>query len=113
MSSGEWRHGNFRELMGALWILAIGAPRPIAGVALGALWASGCFGSVFNRLRKVTTCGLVDANTVLIFSAVRQVRANAETATDARAAKRFGAQGIGLVRTEHMFFEASFYQSLR
>ena len=53
------------------------------------------------------------ANTVLTVSAVRQVRANAETAMDARAAKRFGAQGIGLVRTEHMFFEASFYQSLR
>ncbi|HEV2366041.1 MAG TPA: pyruvate, phosphate dikinase [Caulobacteraceae bacterium] len=34
-----------------------------------------------------------------------QVRANAETPLDARAARRFGAQGIGLVRTEHMFFE--------
>ena len=34
------------------------------------------------------------------------VRANAETPTDARAAVRFGAQGIGLCRTEHMFFDA-------
>ena len=34
-----------------------------------------------------------------------KVRANAETATDARAARSFGAEGIGLCRTEHMFFD--------
>jgi pyruvate,orthophosphate dikinase len=34
------------------------------------------------------------------------VRANAETPEDARAARSFGAEGIGLSRTEHMFFEA-------
>jgi pyruvate, orthophosphate dikinase len=34
-----------------------------------------------------------------------RVRANAETPADARCAKDFGAEGIGLVRTEHMFFE--------
>ena len=33
------------------------------------------------------------------------VRANAETAHDARLARDFGAEGIGLIRTEHMFFE--------
>jgi len=33
------------------------------------------------------------------------VRANADTPTDARVAVLFGAQGIGLCRTEHMFFE--------
>jgi len=33
------------------------------------------------------------------------VRANAETPQDARTAREFGAQGIGLCRTEHMFFE--------
>ncbi len=40
---------------------------------------------------------------------VRQlrVRANAETPQDAAMARRFGAEGIGLARTEHMFFEAS------
>lgn len=32
-----------------------------------------------------------------------QVRANADTATDARRAREMGAQGIGLCRTEHMF----------
>ncbi len=34
-----------------------------------------------------------------------KVRANAETPLDARTARQFGAQGIGLCRTEHMFFE--------
>ncbi len=33
------------------------------------------------------------------------VRANAETPEDARTARRFGAEGIGLSRTEHMFFD--------
>jgi pyruvate,orthophosphate dikinase len=32
------------------------------------------------------------------------VRANADTPTDARIAREFGAEGIGLCRTEHMFF---------
>jgi pyruvate, orthophosphate dikinase len=32
------------------------------------------------------------------------VRANADTPTDARVARSFGAEGIGLCRTEHMFF---------
>jgi pyruvate,orthophosphate dikinase len=35
------------------------------------------------------------------------VRANADTPTDARVARLFGAAGIGLCRTEHMFFEES------
>ena len=34
-----------------------------------------------------------------------KVRANAETPRDARQARQFGAEGIGLCRTEHMFFE--------
>ncbi|MDE2489148.1 MAG: pyruvate, phosphate dikinase, partial [Alphaproteobacteria bacterium] len=34
-----------------------------------------------------------------------KVRANAETALDARTARQFGAEGIGLCRTEHMFFD--------
>lgn len=34
-----------------------------------------------------------------------KVRANAETPLDARTARNFGAEGIGLCRTEHMFFE--------
>ena len=34
-----------------------------------------------------------------------KVRANADTPRDARVARAFGAEGIGLCRTEHMFFE--------
>ncbi len=35
-----------------------------------------------------------------------KVRTNAETPADAETARKFGAEGIGLCRTEHMFFEA-------
>ena len=35
-----------------------------------------------------------------------KVRANADTPTDARVALKFGTEGIGLCRTEHMFFDA-------
>jgi pyruvate, orthophosphate dikinase len=35
-----------------------------------------------------------------------KIRTNAETGPDAETARRFGAEGIGLCRTEHMFFEA-------
>ncbi len=35
-----------------------------------------------------------------------EVRANADTPADAEMARNFKAQGIGLCRTEHMFFEA-------
>ena len=34
-----------------------------------------------------------------------KVRANAETVLDAETARKFGAEGIGLCRTEHMFFD--------
>ena len=34
-----------------------------------------------------------------------RIRANAETPADAKAARSFGAEGIGLCRTEHMFFQ--------
>jgi pyruvate,orthophosphate dikinase len=42
-----------------------------------------------------------------------RVRANAETAADARMAHEFGAEGIGLSRTEHMFFEADRIGAMR
>ena len=38
------------------------------------------------------------------------VRANAETPLDAETARGFGAEGIGLSRTEHMFFETGAYR---
>ena len=41
------------------------------------------------------------------------VRANADTPNDAKAAVRFGAEGIGLCRTEHMFFDEERIQAVR
>ena len=51
---------------------------------------SGDFGILMEWADEVRTMG---------------VRANADTPADARAAREFGAEGIGLCRTEHMFFE--------
>ena len=42
-----------------------------------------------------------------------KVRANADTPADARQALAFGAEGIGLCRTEHMFFEESRILAMR
>jgi pyruvate, orthophosphate dikinase len=42
-----------------------------------------------------------------------KVRANAETPLDARTARKFGAEGIGLSRTEHMFFDAGRITAVR
>ena len=42
-----------------------------------------------------------------------KVRANAETPADCRIARDFGAEGVGLCRTEHMFFEAGRITAVR
>lgn len=42
-----------------------------------------------------------------------RVRANADTPHDARVARAFGAEGIGLCRTEHMFFEGDRITAMR
>ena len=42
-----------------------------------------------------------------------RVRANADTPKDARVARGFGAEGIGLCRTEHMFFEGDRIHAMR
>ena len=42
-----------------------------------------------------------------------QIRTNADTPRDAIQAVKFGAQGIGLCRTEHMFFEADRIKAMR
>jgi pyruvate,orthophosphate dikinase len=59
---------------------------------------SGEFGTLMGWADKVRTLG---------------VRANADMPADARLAVRFGAEGIGLCRTEHMFFEADRIQAVR
>ncbi|HOK37672.1 MAG TPA: pyruvate, phosphate dikinase [Bacteroidales bacterium] len=42
-----------------------------------------------------------------------KVRTNADTPYDAKVAREFGAQGIGLCRTEHMFFEGERIKAMR
>jgi pyruvate,orthophosphate dikinase len=42
-----------------------------------------------------------------------KVRANAETPNDCRTARQFGAEGVGLCRTEHMFFDAGRISAVR
>ena len=59
---------------------------------------SGDFAQVMKWSQKYATMG---------------VRANADTPADARRARDFGAIGIGLCRTEHMFFEADRIQAVR
>ncbi len=51
--------------------------------------------------------GWVDAHRTL------KVRTNADTPQDAKVARGFGAEGIGLCRTEHMFFEADRIDAVR
>ena len=54
-----------------------------------------------------TIMGLADKYTRM------HVRTNADTPHDARVARAFGAQGIGLCRTEHMFFEGDRIKAVR
>ena len=42
-----------------------------------------------------------------------KVRTNADTPSDAKLARDFGAEGIGLIRTEHMFFDAERIKAVR
>jgi len=44
---------------------------------------------------------------------VMKVRTNADSPKDAKVARNFGAQGIGLTRTEHMFFEVDRIKAMR
>ncbi len=59
---------------------------------------SGEFGTLMGWADKVRALG---------------VRANADTPADARLAIKFGAEGIGLCRTEHMFFDEERIQAVR
>ncbi len=58
----------------------------------------GDFAAIMNLADKFTKC---------------LVRTNADTPRDARQARNFGAQGIGLCRTEHMFFEGDRIKAVR
>ncbi|KRC78891.1 pyruvate, phosphate dikinase [Sphingomonas sp. Root241] len=57
-----------------------------------------------------------DFGTLMVWADTKRrlkVRANAETPLDCRTAREFGAEGIGLCRTEHMFFEGSRITAVR
>ncbi|MSO74430.1 MAG: pyruvate, phosphate dikinase [Alphaproteobacteria bacterium] len=57
-----------------------------------------------------------DFNTLMVWADhIRRlkVRANVETPTDAQVARGFGAEGIGLCRTEHMFFDSERIVAMR
>src|SRR6266478_2466956 len=66
-------------------------------------------GAVYEGAVKLSTPKLPDAFSMLMKWAdgVRRlgVRTNADTPHDAKKAREMGAEGIGLVRTEHMFFK--------
>ena len=70
----------------------------------------GAAGKVYKGTVKMRQPELTgDFSTLMAWAdAVRtlKVRTNADTPTDAATARKFGAQGIGLCRTEHMFFES-------
>ena len=57
-----------------------------------------------------------DFGTLMVWADAKRrlkVRANAETPLDCRTAREFGAEGIGLCRTEHMFFDAERIMNVR
>jgi len=77
------REGDFISLNGTTGEVVLGKAPLIAPVMTGAFAVFMSWADAVRRLK---------------------VRANADTQRDARVARNFGAEGIGLCRTEHMFF---------
>lgn len=77
----------------------------------------GSTGEVFaGRIATVTPKLSGDFSTVMKWSdkyRKLKVRTNADTPADAKRARQFGAEGIGLTRTEHMFFEGERILAMR
>jgi pyruvate,orthophosphate dikinase len=86
------REGEFLSLNGSTGEVILGQVPLIAPKMTGAFGTLMSWGDSIRRLK---------------------VRANADTPRDARTAREFGAQGIGLCRTEHMFFEADRLPTVR
>ncbi len=82
------------------WISLDGSTGYVYGEALPTIEAqvSGNFATIMGWADEVRTL---------------KVRTNADTPLDAEAAVRFGAEGIGLCRTEHMFFDESRIPAMR
>jgi len=77
------REGDFISLNGTTGEVILGKAPLIAPAMTGAFAVFMSWADAVRRLK---------------------VRANADTQRDARVARNFGAEGIGLCRTEHMFF---------
>ena len=82
------------------WISLDGSTGNIYGEAIATVEASvgGEFGRIMDWSDKYRTL---------------KVRTNADTPADAKQAAKFGAEGIGLCRTEHMFFEGERIAAIR
>jgi pyruvate,orthophosphate dikinase len=97
---------------GQLFVDAQKRELKIAGRTYGpgdALTLDGSTGSVIDGTPKLVAPRLDDPSLQILMEWADKarrlkVRTNADTPHDARQARQFGAQGIGLCRTEHMFF---------
>ena len=78
---------------------------------------NGSTGEIFEGKIETTAAELSDDFAELMKLADKytklQVRTNADTPHDAEIARAFGASGIGLCRTEHMFFEGEKIKAMR
>jgi len=94
MSIGNetWREGDWLSLDGSTGEVYLGQ------VATKEAELTGDFGSLMDLADRFKRLA---------------VRANADTPEDAKAARAFGAKGIGLCRTEHMFFEGDRIKAVR
>ncbi len=86
------KEGDWISLNGSIGAIYVGK------VATVSPELTGSFGAIMKLADKYRTLG---------------VRANADTPHDSAVAVRFGAEGIGLTRTEHMFFEGDRIISMR
>ena len=78
----------------------------------------GSTGKIYGEEIKTVPANTSDGDFGRIMSLANKykalsVRTNADTPTDAKQAKAFGAEGIGLCRTEHMFFEPDRIAAIR
>ncbi|MEM4605873.1 MAG: pyruvate, phosphate dikinase [Candidatus Pacearchaeota archaeon] len=88
----ELKEGDYLTLDGSTGEIFVGQ------LALVSPEISGDFGELMNWAKEIKKL---------------EVRANADNPKDAKVARDFGAQGIGLCRTEHMFFEGERIVSMR
>jgi pyruvate, orthophosphate dikinase len=77
----------------------------------------GSTGNIYGEAIKTVPASITgDFGTLMAWAdefRTLKVRTNADTPKDARQAVLFGAEGIGLVRTEHMFFEGERIKAMR